>query len=79
MHSSATRPSGRRVRIGSHRKFFEDVTLGRLILAITTRNSPIDRVLARSGIPDGCIYDDSSPDEADQALLNVLSALRKKL
>jgi hypothetical protein len=30
-------------------------------------------VLAHSGIPYACIYDDSPPDEADRAVLDVLS------
>jgi len=54
-------------------KIFDYVTIGRPILAITTRNSPADRVLARSGIPYACIYADSTADEADRAVLDLLS------
>ena len=54
-------------------KLFEYIPIGRPILAITTRNSPTDRVLSKSGIRYTCIYSDSSADEADQALLELLS------
>jgi hypothetical protein len=54
-------------------KVFEYIRIGRPILAITTRDSPTDRVLAGSGIPYSCIYNDSLPDEADSALLDLLA------
>jgi len=54
-------------------KIFDNIPIGRPILAITTRNSPADRVLAGSGIPYACIYDSSPPEQADRALLGILS------
>jgi hypothetical protein len=54
-------------------KLFEYVTIGRPILAVTTRNSPADRVLQRSGIPYTCFYVDASAEEADRAVLDFLS------
>ena len=47
-------------------KLYEYIPIGRPILAITTRNSPTDRILAGSGIRYACIYSDSSADEADR-------------
>ena len=54
-------------------KVFEYIPIGRPILAITSRNSPADRLLANSGVPYACIYSDSGPEEADRAVLDVLS------
>jgi hypothetical protein len=54
-------------------KLFEYIPIGRPILAITTRNSPTERVLASSGIPYACIYSDSTRDEVDRAVLELLS------
>ena len=55
-------------------KIFEYVPIGRPILAITTRNSPSDRILAKSGIPYACIYPDATPEQDDEAVLSVLGA-----
>jgi glycosyltransferase involved in cell wall biosynthesis len=55
-------------------KIFEYIPIGRPVLAITTRNSPSDRVLAGSGIPHACLYPDAGSDEADSAVLHVLES-----
>ena len=54
-------------------KVFEYIPIGRPILAITSRNSPADRLLAGSGVPYACIYRDSTAEQADRAVLEVLS------
>jgi hypothetical protein len=54
-------------------KVFEYIPIGRPIIAVTTRNSPTDRVLAGCGIPTGRIYPDSNVDEVDDTVLRILS------
>lgn len=53
-------------------KLFEYVRVGRPILAITTRNSPTDRLLDRSGVLYTCIYPDDTAEQIDQKVLNFL-------
>jgi glycosyltransferase involved in cell wall biosynthesis len=53
-------------------KLFEYIQIGRPILAFTARNSPAERILARSGIRHVCVYPDSTPDEVDERLLQIL-------
>jgi glycosyltransferase involved in cell wall biosynthesis len=55
-------------------KVFEYIPIGRPILALTTRNSPTDRVLAGSGIPSAFLYADSTPEQADEAVSRILAA-----
>src|SRR5579859_362922 len=50
-------------------KIFDYVRLGRPILAITTRSSPVDRLLARSGIPYTALYSEDSADEIDRKVI----------
>jgi glycosyltransferase involved in cell wall biosynthesis len=53
-------------------KVFEYVQTGRPILAFTSRKSPVERILALSGIRHCCIYPDSAPEEIDRQLLEFL-------
>jgi glycosyltransferase involved in cell wall biosynthesis len=54
-------------------KLFDYIRIGRPILAVTTRNSPADRLLARSGVPYSSIYPEDTPEEVDQRVLCFLS------
>lgn len=53
-------------------KVFFYVRLGRPILAVTTRNSPADRLLARAGVPYVCLYESDPPEEVDRKVLEFL-------
>jgi len=53
-------------------KLFDYVRIGRPILAVTTRNSPVDRLLARSGVPYVSIYPEDAAEEVDQKVLFLL-------
>jgi glycosyltransferase involved in cell wall biosynthesis len=50
-------------------KIFDYVRLGRPILAITTSSSPVDRLLARSGVPHAALYPEDSADEIDRKVM----------
>ena len=52
-------------------KLFEYIRSGRTILAITARNSPVDRILAQSGIPNACVYHDDQPERVDAEVLRL--------
>ncbi|HPQ16288.1 MAG TPA: hypothetical protein PLP04_13730, partial [Bryobacteraceae bacterium] len=54
-------------------KLYTYIRIGRPVLAITTRNSPVERILGRSGIPHACIYPDSPAEEIDCRVLDFLS------
>jgi glycosyltransferase involved in cell wall biosynthesis len=54
-------------------KLFDYVRIGRPILAITTRNSPVDRLLARSGVPYCSLYPEDSADEVDAKVLHFVT------
>jgi glycosyltransferase involved in cell wall biosynthesis len=53
-------------------KLFDYVRAGRPILAITARNSPAERILVRSGVPNTCIYPDDAENVVDTKLLDFL-------
>jgi glycosyltransferase involved in cell wall biosynthesis len=55
-------------------KLFEYIRIGRPVIACTTRNSPVDRILANSGLVYTPLYPDMSDEEADQRLLEGLNA-----
>jgi glycosyltransferase involved in cell wall biosynthesis len=55
-------------------KIFEYIQIGRPILVYTNRNSPVERILANSGIRHVCIYPESSAEEMDAAVLRFLEA-----
>ena len=46
-------------------KLFEYIPVGRPILALTAENSPVDRILARSGLPYACLYPADSESVTD--------------
>ncbi|MCC7176704.1 MAG: glycosyltransferase [Bryobacterales bacterium] len=53
-------------------KLFTYLRVGRPILAITTRNSPVERILARSGVPYECLYPGDEAGETDAKVLRFL-------
>jgi len=54
-------------------KLFEYIRIGRPILGITARNSPVDRILAKSGVPYSCIYHDDCEARIDNRVLSFLT------
>jgi hypothetical protein len=46
-------------------KLFEYVQIGRPILAFIQRNSPVEQLLERSGVPYRCVYPDCNPESMD--------------
>jgi glycosyltransferase involved in cell wall biosynthesis len=55
-------------------KLFEYVQIGRPVVACTTRGSPVDRILERSGVAYTGLYPDAPAEETDQRLLACLRA-----
>ena len=53
-------------------KLYDYILAGRPILAVTDRNSPVQRILAVSGIRYTCLYHDDSADEIDRKVLSFL-------
>lgn len=49
-------------------KLFEYICIGRPILAVVPRDSAVEWVLARSGVPFSCLYPDDQADEIDRRL-----------
>jgi glycosyltransferase involved in cell wall biosynthesis len=54
-------------------KLFEYVRIGRPILASTTEDSPVERILKASGVPYTCIYENLSETEIDRRVLAFLN------
>jgi hypothetical protein len=54
-------------------KLFEYLQMRRPILAYLARESPSERILARSGVPYRCIYPDNSPAEQDRVVAEFLA------
>lgn len=54
-------------------KLFECIPIGRPILALTTENSSVDRILARSGLRYACLYPGEPDSTADRKVLEFLS------
>jgi hypothetical protein len=54
-------------------KLYTYIRIGRPVLAITSPNSPVERILSRSGIPHACIYPGSPAEETDCRVLDFLS------
>lgn len=50
-------------------KLFEYLQIGRPILAFVPPNSPVERILQKSGVPYQCVYSSSPPDEVDRSVL----------
>jgi hypothetical protein len=55
-------------------KIFEYIRIGRPVIACTTRNSPVDRILAQSGLVYTPLYPDMPEEEAGRRLLEGLHA-----
>jgi len=53
-------------------KLYDYILTGRPILALTDANSPVDRILARSGVPFACLYHADPDEEIDRKLLEFL-------
>jgi hypothetical protein len=53
-------------------KLYEYLQLGRPILAMVPQNSPVERILSRSGVPYQCIYPSATLDEFDRGLLQYM-------
>lgn len=53
-------------------KLFDYIRFGRPIMAITTRNSPAERILSRSGVPHVCLYPDDREALIDGKVLSFL-------
>jgi hypothetical protein len=54
-------------------KLYDYIVVGRPILAITDRHSPVERILVQSGVPQVCLYHDDPEPELDHKLLHFLS------
>lgn len=54
-------------------KLFEYVRVGRPILALTTRTSPVERILQRAGVPHTCIYGDEPAAQIDVKVQQFLA------
>jgi hypothetical protein len=53
-------------------KIFEFLQIGRPVLTFTTRDSPVDRIIERSGIPGARIYETDRPDTVDEKMVRFL-------
>ena len=54
-------------------KLYDYLLTGRPILSITDPGSPVDRILAQSGVPYACLYHADSPETLDGKLHGFLS------
>ena len=54
-------------------KLFEYLQIGRPILAFVMPNSPVERILSKSGVPYRCVYTNSTVAETDQTILEFLA------
>jgi glycosyltransferase involved in cell wall biosynthesis len=62
----------RKVGVQVPAKIFEYIQIGRPILAFTSRNSPVERILERSGAPHVCVYPDASLEDVNARVLSFL-------
>jgi len=53
-------------------KLFEYVCIGRPILAIIPRSSPIETILVNAAVPNACLCPDDPPELSDRKLLELL-------
>jgi hypothetical protein len=65
--------TGRERNIQLPAKLFEYVRSGRPILAVTTKDSPAERILGQCGLEHTCIYPSDPAGEVDRKLLEFLS------
>jgi hypothetical protein len=54
-------------------KLFEYLAIGRPILALVPRDSAVEYILSRAGVPYRCIYSDDEPEAADRTLQDFLA------
>lgn len=54
-------------------KLYDYVLIGRPVLTITDRQSPVERILTRSEVPHVCLYHGDSEEETETKLLHFLS------
>jgi hypothetical protein len=54
-------------------KLFEYIRVGRPILALTPEGSPVERILANSGVLHVCLHPGEPADETDRKLLQLLA------
>jgi glycosyltransferase involved in cell wall biosynthesis len=54
-------------------KLYEYIRTGRPVLAFTQRDSPVYRILDRSGIRHRCVYDDDNQEAVDSKVLGLLN------
>ncbi len=54
-------------------KTFDIIRVGRPVLASTSRNSPLERILERSSVPHTCLYFGDSEAEVDAKVIEFLS------
>jgi Glycosyltransferase Family 4 len=53
-------------------KTFEYLQIGRPVLTFTTRDSPLERILERSGVPGVCIYQSDAAAAVDEKMMKFL-------
>jgi glycosyltransferase involved in cell wall biosynthesis len=53
-------------------KIYDYILMGRPILAVTGRNSPVERILSGSGVPHVCLYHTDPQPAAEEKLLGFL-------
>jgi hypothetical protein len=54
-------------------KLFEYVRIGRPILAFTSNDSPVNRILGKSGVPHVCVFPEDVEAEVDRKVMELLS------
>lgn len=54
-------------------KLYDYLRIGRPILAVTSRESPLEAILARAGVPYACLYIDDTEEEIDAKLSRFLT------
>jgi hypothetical protein len=62
--------SGRSLQVPG--KLFEYIQVGRPILALTVKGSPVERILSKSGVAHECLHPSDSDEETDQKLQRFL-------
>ena len=53
-------------------KLFEYICVGRPVMAIVPRSSPIEMILQKSELPHVCLYPDDPPEAADEKIVRFL-------
>ena len=53
-------------------KLYEYLQIGRPILAFVPPDSPVERILEKSGVPYCCVYPSATPSELDDSILEFL-------